>query len=673
MTKQRSLGLDGLRGIAVASVVVGHAWPLLLPGGFTGVDMFFVLSGFLITTQLFAEHHQFGTIDLGRFYTRRIKRIFPASLLVISIAGIAWALLYGPGLSQEVRTGLSAAAASLSNIYFRAASLDYFNTSSGSSPILHYWSLGVEEQFYLLFPIILLLLQRVAQRRAGSPSLLKLTGATLAAVTVVSFVAMALSTPTSAFYLPWFRAWEFGAGGLLAYYFASRLRAAPWLRPSIRIILMLVGSAGLVVGFFYAGRLIRWPGVETAIPVISTCLLIFAHSHAESARTIFSNALLRFLGRISFALYLWHWLLLGIADSISMPNSRSDAATALAVGAALILATISTISLEEPIRNSRIDTLHRTRWVLISGIAAAVLVVVGASIGLPILASVAGGNSSLASSLSNVRNDFVTLRHEPSYFTETAPFQSDYVPCEYGAAAVGAGERGSCTAPDLPKVVLLGDSHALSWFPPVNQWAREHGYALIVLGRSACSPFNIAPTPVNGSAVCTRWANEVWERIATIRPALLIVASSKYSKIAVGETYSLPVTGARDWMSGAVETLVQARSHAGRVVLLSDVPRARFDIPDCIALHRFDTSACTVPIGDTLPARYIANLEEVAAAAGVSSWDPSEYICPDGLCTWLQGSTIMYTDNHHLSATFAATLGTPLGKVLDEILSPPSP
>ena len=145
MIKRRSPGLDGLRGIAVASVVIGHAWPNLLPGGFTGVDMFFVLSGFLITTQLFAEHHDYGSISIGKFYARRIKRIFPASLLVIAVTGVLWSLLFGPGLAQEVLTALSAAAASVSNIYFRLASLDYFNAGSGASPILHYWSLGVEE------------------------------------------------------------------------------------------------------------------------------------------------------------------------------------------------------------------------------------------------------------------------------------------------------------------------------------------------------------------------------------------------------------------------------------------------------------------------------------------------------------------------------------------------
>jgi peptidoglycan/LPS O-acetylase OafA/YrhL len=634
--------------------------------------MFFVLSGFLITTQLFAEHDQFGTIDIGRFYARRIKRIFPASLLVVSIAGIVWATLYGPGLSKEVLTGLSAAAASLSNIYFRAASLDYFNTGSGSSPILHYWSLGVEEQFYVLFPILLVALQKISQKRAGLSSFLQLTGTTLVVVTMASFVAMILSTPTSAFYLPWFRAWELSAGGLLAYYFSSRQQALQTLRPSIRTILMFVGSAGLVVGFVYAGTFGRWPGFETTIPVVATCLLIFSLFNAKSAQTIFSNQLLRFAGRISFALYLWHWLLLGLADSLSVPNNRTDAATALAIGAAIVLAAMSTIFFEEPIRNIRIDTLRRTRLVLISGVSTAVLVLVGTSFGLPILASMAGGNSPLASSLSHVRDDFVTLRHEPGYFTETAPFRSSYAPCAYGAAGDSAGQP-SCATTKLPQIVLLGDSHALSWFPPINQWAVEHGYALVVLGRSSCSPFNIANTPPGGSTVCTRWANEVWERIAVMKPALLIVTSSKYSKIAVGDTYSLPVTGARDWMGLAIEQLAQATSNATRVLLLGDVPRARFDIPDCIALHRFDASSCAMPVGETLPASYIANLEEVASSAGVSAWNPSKYICPEGVCTWIQGGTIMYIDNNHLSATFAATLGTPLGKVLSEIFSRPSP
>ena len=672
MIKRRSPGLDGLRGIAVASVVIGHAWPNLLPGGFTGVDMFFVLSGFLITTQLFAEHHDYGSISIGKFYARRIKRIFPASLLVIAVTGVLWALLFGPGLAQEVLTALSAAAASVSNIYFRLATLDYFNAGSGASPILHYWSLGVEEQFYLVYPILLIGIQRVSGGRSSFRSFLNLTGMALAAVTAVSFATMVLSTQNSAFYLPWFRAWELSAGGLLAYWFASR-QGAPWLiMPRARNAMIAIGSAGLVISFAYAGSFSRWPGFETTIPVATTCLLVFALFSSGSAQTIFSISPLRFLGRISFALYLWHWVLLGLVDSLVLPESRSDAQTAVTVGAALLIASASTLFLEEPLRDVRIDTTRRIRTALVGGVGAAILTLAGVSFGVPILASVAGGNSPLAVSLSEVRDDFEYLRSEPAYFTTTEAYQENYVPCEYGAAVDASGQP-NCKNTTLPKIILLGDSHALSWFPPLNQWAAENSYALVVLGRSACSPFNVVATSADGSTACTKWANEVWVRIAKMKPDLLVVATSGYSKIAVGELYSSPGTGDRDWMPTAISILAQVRSQATRVLLIGDVPRAAVSVPDCMAVHRFGPEECARPIAEAISESFRLNQEEVAAASGIDLWDPSGLICPDGTCAWLKDDVIMYRDSHHLSAKFAASLKAPLGRVLSQILLDSSP
>jgi peptidoglycan/LPS O-acetylase OafA/YrhL len=232
--------------------------------------MFFVLSGFLITNQLLSEYRQNGRISLGAFYARRIKRIFPASLLVILATGITWALLFGPGLANEILRSLAAAAASLSNFYFKASSLDYFQADSGSSPVLHYWSLAVEEQFYLAYPVLLLLIARITRWRNSADSFPRLVGLTLTVATVLSFLAMTFSSPTAAFYLPWFRAWELSAGGLIAVFVASQGEAARRIAPHVRSALLAMGSVGLITAFVYSETFTRWPGYETAIPVVAT-------------------------------------------------------------------------------------------------------------------------------------------------------------------------------------------------------------------------------------------------------------------------------------------------------------------------------------------------------------------------------------------------------------------
>jgi hypothetical protein len=365
-------------------------------------------------------------------------------------------------------------------------------------------------------------------------------------------------------------------------------------------------------------------------------------------------------------------VLLGLVDSLVLPESRSDAQTAVTVGAALLIASASTLFLEEPLRDIRIDTTRRIRTTLVGGVGAAILTLAGVSFGVPILASAAGGNSPLTVSLSEVRDDFEYLRSEPAYFTTTEAYQKNYTPCEYGAAVDVSGQP-DCVSTTLPKIVLLGDSHALAWFPPLNQWAAEHGYALVVLGRSACSPFNVVATSADGSTACTKWANEVWIRIAEMKPDLLVIATSGYSKIAVGESYSSPGTGDREWMPTAISILAQVRSQATRVLFIGDVPRAAVSVPDCIAVHRFGPEECARPIAEAISESFRLNQEEGAATSGIDLWDPSGLICPDETCAWLKDNVIMYRDSNHLSAKFAASLITPLGRVLSQILFDSSP
>jgi peptidoglycan/LPS O-acetylase OafA/YrhL len=667
MKKPRSPGLDGLRGIAVAAVVIEHAWPNMLPGGFTGVDMFFVLSGFLITAQLLGEHERTGEISLRAFYARRVKRIFPASILVIMITGITWALLFGPGLANEVLRSLSAASASLSNFYFRALSLDYFQAGSGSSPVLHYWSLAVEEQFYLAYPIILIIIEKLAKRYIPKISFPRIVASALAVLSVISFGTMLAASSGAAFYLPWFRAWELGAGGIVAYLFASRPSATMSMTTRLRRVLLVTGSVGLTVAFVFSATFSRWPGYESIIPVAATCLLIIGLFNASTNSMLFSSVPLRFLGRISFALYLWHWVLLGISDNLSFPGLRGDASTLLAILAALALATASTVLFEEPIRALDIGAPHRAQKTILAGGFSILFTLGFLNLGAPALARFAGLGTPLAESLSQVREDFGHFKDQAGLFPTTSDFRDDYNPCEYGAAQI-APNQPNCDGTTLPKVVLLGDSHALAWFPAINGWAVENGYAVIMLGRASCSPFNIELSPAQTPSNCSRWANEVWTRVKHIKPDLLVIATSGFSKIVVGGVAVFPAKGGKDWISVAVSQMSGIHSSGIRVLLIGEIPRARFNIPDCLALHRTDLSACEIPIAGALPGSLVLNQQQAAASAGISYWNPAELICPAGVCTWVWDNQVMFIDPGHLSASMAASLKNSVGAVIRSVL-----
>ena len=672
MTKLRSPGLDGLRGVAVAAVVIEHAWPKLLPGGFTGVDMFFVLSGFLITAQLLGEHQRTGAISLRAFYARRVRRIFPASLLVILVTGITWAILFGPGLANEAIRALSAASISLSNFYFQASSLDYFQAGSGSSPVLHYWSLAVEEQFYLAYPILLIVIDKLVKRYVAINNFPGVVGGALVVLSALSFGGMILSSPSAAFYLPWFRAWELGAGGITAYFIASQWSIAKAITARLRNALLVLGSVGLTVAFLLSETFIRWPGYESLIPVVSTSLLIIGLFGAPTSSKVFASTPLRFLGRISFALYLWHWVLLGIFDNLAIPNLRDNTATILAILAAFALATASTVLVEEPIRALKVDVSSRAKTTVLAGACSIFLTLGFINLGVPALARLADFDTPLAASLSQVREDFTRLRKEPGYFTVTGDYQPNYNPCEYGAAQI-EHLSPDCDGTALPKIVLLGDSNALAWFPALNEWALENGYALIMLGRAACSPFNVESPPAGNPSNCTRWANEVWGRIKNIKPDLLVVSTSRFSKIVVGGATIFPSSGSPDWMRPAVSQLSGVHALGIPVLLIGDIPRATFNIPDCLAMRRTNPSACEISVADALPRSLVLNQQQVAASAGIDYWNPAESICPAGVCTWVRENQVMFIDPGHLSASVAASLKGSIGAVIRIMLSRVTP
>ncbi len=334
--------IEGLRGLAVLLVVVFHAWPELLTGGFIGVDVFFVISGFLITGLLYRELGSTGHISFSGFYLRRIRRLFPAAALAVGGILVLSAWLLSPLALPRVAADGVAAALSVSNIRFALTTGDYFSAVATPSPFLHFWSLSVEEQFYLVWPALLLVVYRL-----GGVRLVAAAVALIAVGSLLLALIMTDAAPTWAFYSLLTRAWQLALGGLLAIAALER-----WRRGPVSAGLATIGWVGLglvLLGGLLLDDLSAYPGTWALLPTLGAVALIAGGDRRGGPGLLLGTVPFRFLGRISYALYLWHWPLLVLAAA-AFGAELSLGMRAGLVALSVLIATASTLLVEEPIR-----------------------------------------------------------------------------------------------------------------------------------------------------------------------------------------------------------------------------------------------------------------------------------------------------------------------------------
>ncbi|HEX5827405.1 MAG TPA: acyltransferase family protein [Candidatus Limnocylindrales bacterium] len=656
---RRTATLDGLRGIAVIAVVVEHANSSLLPGGFAGVDVFFVLSGYLITGLIAQELFDTGRLDLSRFYSRRVRRIVPASLLATAGTVLLGIALLGPVVSPEVAIEPVSAVFSFSNFLFASRATDYFAASPESSMFLHYWSLAVEEQFYLIWPAMLLLLV-TAGRRIPSASIRAWSVVGILVVLGAASLFLAMRGPqTAAFFLLPHRGWELIAGGLLAWMQRSPAIHLPSVPRPAQVAGVMAGAVGLAVVFVLGPDFGRWPGPMTVLIVASTLLLVAGGDGMPGARAL-ANPPLRFFGRISYALYLWHWPLLAAAGLLALPAADpSPLMLAAAVGAAVLVATASTILFEEPIRSSKQPVLQGRRAIAVALGSMTILAVSSAFIITRVPSAMASADP-LDAALSIAVNDRARAYADRCYQAgAAAPAIPD---CVYGADSLPDGSplRGE---PTKPVVVLFGNSHAMSWFGGVNEWARERGYSLVPVLRLACGAVLPPPSPPDAELKnCPEWRQLALDRIRELNPVLTIVASSRSPLDDPSPWWEIP----------AQNLLAEARERSQSTILLGDVPRAPFLIPDCLAVHRASPGACELPIDEAARPETAAAERRAAAAAGVHYADPVPWLCGEVTCGWITRGSVGWFDNHHLTVSGARSTLPGLGAALDAAIADPT-
>jgi peptidoglycan/LPS O-acetylase OafA/YrhL len=639
--------IDGLRAIAVLAVLAFHYALHTVPGGFIGVDVFFVISGYLITAVLLEDISGTG-LSLLSFYERRIRRIFPAMLVVLLASLAVGCFLLPPG--DFVTLGWSSlyAAGSFANLYF-FGNTGYGDQAARLMPLLHLWSLAVEEQFYLAWPLLLAGIIAVAR---GSR---RMAVGLVIGVIAASFVANAVEArvePMAAFYLPHSRGWEFGLGALLV--FVKPLRLRRWGAEGARI----AGAALVVCSSFMLTVEASPAGLPAALlPCLGAALLIWPTEQRTIGSAVLGAAPLRFIGQISYSLYLWHWPVLVFYRFYAETVLTVAETTALA-GLSFVLAILSWRYVEQPFRRRR----WRPSRTVLSGVAAAAVaaglaLVVVAGEGWPLRFGPQG----------------YAMRNLDAMWEWDCPQTlvlgiSSTPVCVIGAPWDSAARHG----------VLWGDSHAEHFAPLLDVAARQDGVSLILY--RACPPFidgrrvkrylPATPTYNDDCAESQSRAIDYLKREPGITTVVLAAAWSGY----LNRLYADAPEGfsaarsARLMRDGLQDLLPKIAANDREVILLADVPRFGF-IPTSCALrpHLCRENVSSIPWREYVFRQSPSNDVLRAVAAHVPSvrvYIPADDLCsPDGCLTRLNGE-FLYRDNSHLRRNLTRSTQSALSEML---------
>ncbi|MBB5633044.1 peptidoglycan/LPS O-acetylase OafA/YrhL [Cryobacterium mesophilum] len=662
--------VQGLRAIAVMLVVLYHVWPGRLSGGYIGVDIFFVISGFLITGQLARELDRTGRIALPSFWAKRARRLLPAAITVLVFCSLAVLFLLPlSSLVSEAREIL-ASTFYVENWQLAFSSVDYL-ASHDATTVQHYWSLSLEEQFYIVWPLLLLGATWLGVRFFAAKRWLPMVGVVVA-VSVASLAASILytaSNPAEAYFVTWTRFWEFGAGAILALLPKLRPRGAWW--PN------LIGYAGLAMilgaGWFF-NRDTPFPGYTALLPVIGTAMVITTDraKHWWDVGSVLGGPPQRFVGDISYSLYLWHWPLIIIAPYIPGWGLSGLNRVALIV-VCFLLAWLTKKYIEDPVRTWKFFTVRKPRitYAGVIGLMAVSSLVIGAAwvVNHP-------RYEAAAAELQQIRENppecFGALAGpdcqnpelagaiipSPGFGNADSPGHTECF-VQLNESAVKSCHFGS-SSPDAPRIALIGDSHAYQYIETLIALADQRGWSLTTYLKGAC-PWTTAP--VSGpspafTASCTAWRANLADELASV-PGYDVVftaalAHTPYTVSAANRDAAL-----RD---GFVDAWKQAAGAA--IVTIVDNPDFEEDPNKC--LRNAPASSCTEPRASVLDA--VDPLALAGAEGGATVLDFTDKYCDETVCFSVIGGANVYRDQDHLTRTFALTLGSAIGDAIESQL-----
>ena len=596
--------IQGLRALAAILVTLFHA--RLVPGGFIGVDIFYVISGYLITGLILREIEKTGTLDLKSFYQRRIKRLLPTSVFVLFVTAIfAW-ILFPPITRDSLGRDLFAAAAYISNYLFAWWQNDYQNLNATPSPFIHYWSLAVEEQFYLVWPIFILFLARYGKR------------VILGGIAVTTFLSLIFSiyltqaAPIWAFYSLPTRAWELGFGALLLFIpdFKKKMRILPWS-----------GFLGIAISALNFNENTAFPGKNALLPVLATTVLMATIKYWPPLFDDLANSgISQWLGAISYPLYLWHWPAL-VLPSSALGRPLRIYERFLCIVLTVVLAHLTSKYVEDPLRHKKLRTATVYKGAVITTALSLIAGIVIASSASSIITT---------KGAASYKFDLVKVMEKPAVY-------GDGCHVNYGETKSGYctyGNKNSSTT-----IVLYGDSHAAQWFPALEKLANERGFKLVSLTKSAC-PAVDSKRPDQGAfkmVHCTKWRQNSIARIAKIKPMAVITSSFQYFTPA-----NTKVSRSQWWSDGQRKLLKDLQGSTAHLIYISDTPRPLRDIPNCLASR--NSSSCDS-----------TEKSRVSIVSGFQVVDPTPWLCAS-YCPAIVDGTVAYRDASHISVQMAVKL-----------------
>nr|WP_281371470.1 acyltransferase family protein [Petropleomorpha daqingensis] len=672
--------IQALRALAMSLVVLYHVVPDRVPGGYVGVDVFFVVSGFLITSHLMREVRREGRIHLAQFWARRARRLLPAALLVLLVSAVAVFAFVPQTNWQGFLREIGGSALYVENWVLAGDAVNYLAADNLASPAQHYWSLSTEEQFYLVWPLLILAAVWLAARLRTRVSLV--AGA-LGIVTVASFGYSLWATtysPSSAYFATPARAWEFGLGGLLALLAASPLAG----RDGVRAVVSWAGFGAIAFSALAFSAVTPFPGTAALWPVLGTVAVIWAGSPRGdwSPTKVADFGPVRFLGDVSYSAYLWHW-----PAVIILPYALGhDLGTRSKIGVlvfTVVAAWLTKVLVEDPVRTGTFLNRRRARVTFLATLLSTGLVVATAAGGWfyvqtridqarAAAAEFAGGGDPCfgAGAMDADRgcaNPFaVTSTVDPAFakddlssgmFCLTNDTSTELAPCRHDVA----GSTGT--------VALIGDSHAASWWEAVQGLADDQRLSAVLYAHSGCpalstDSFTGPRMDPAQPAACAEWSRDVIAAVAA-DPSVTTVFTTYRSDI---YKYVTPDGSlVNQWPAPVVQSALQPLVDAGKKVYViralpttngvspdGELGDREVPVPDCIGASHTTEDPCAGPRSERVTPDSIA--DGVQGMRGVQVLDLTDSFCDPRLCHAVIGGVVVYWDGSHITKTFSTSL-----------------
>jgi peptidoglycan/LPS O-acetylase OafA/YrhL len=651
--------VEGLRALAVLLVVLFHLGIPTFSGGFVGVDVFFVISGYLITALLCREMANTGSISILAFLARRMRRLLPVAAVVFVATLILSAAALPPLQLSKAASSVRAATAYVSNVHFFRLASDYFSGDVKSNPVLHTWSLSVEEQFYFIWPWIILLALGGGKQPAEANR--RRLGWALAVIGSLSFAFACRYTASNqslAFYATHLRAWEFASGGLASLVATSSHENTRPLLSDLRATAAgWIGFALIVFSSVTYSSATEFPGASALVPVFGTSLLLVAGDGRSwfamgSVGRILSSRPAQWIGKRSYGWYLWHWPILVLGLSV-FPRASIETRMAF-VGAALMLAAFTYRFIESPARRDN-KYSARAEPTIILGLGTS-LVVLG-------LASVTRWWADVEAHGPAQRTVSAAVLDIPAVYRDrcvNAPDDERVRVCEYGP-------------PSATTIALFGDSHAAQWFPALDAVARQRHWRILFVAKTRCATADIPVFDLDTGRrfnACERWRDSALDTLLRRRPTVIVLSNAtRY----IGDPRRPAVAGtvtASAWRAGLARTLDQFGRASIPVLLIRDTPLLAVDVPFCLArvgpLSHAVNSCASDRSRSTRPDVLDAEWAAISTRPGNRLVDLTDQLCQPSSCQPTLYGRVAYKDREHLTATVAATLAPYLATALDD-------